>query len=151
MDFEITHPWEFEATIDGITVNKDFVETALTLHRTDSTSLVFGGRDAYDMWQLDYNEYIDKIALRNKFNIEKVIFNYPATIVIWEDGTKTVVKVKEDEEFDEWAGLAFCFAKRALGDDFHKVFRKHCDPAVEQKEMALVLFEKIKQLKDCTF
>lgn len=37
--------------------------------------------------------------------IKKVIFNPPATIVFWLDGTKTVVKCKEGEEFSEWAEL----------------------------------------------
>ncbi|MBO7449774.1 MAG: hypothetical protein J6U54_05335 [Clostridiales bacterium] len=84
-------------------------------------------------------------------NIKKVIFNYPATIVLWEDGTKTVVKVKEDEEFDEWAGLAFCICKKLYGDQFHKIFRKYCDPAVEQKKEALALFDVVKKITGFSF
>lgn len=49
------------------------------------------------------------------FTIKKVIFHKPATIVYWNDGTKTVVKA-ENEEFDEEKGLAMCFAKKALGN-----------------------------------
>lgn len=37
--------------------------------------------------------------------IKKVIFNNPATIVFWADGTKTVVKAK-NEDFDPEKGLA---------------------------------------------
>lgn len=50
------------------------------------------------------------------FRIKKVIFNKPATIVIWEDGTKTVVKCGERETYDEEKGLALCFMKKALGN-----------------------------------
>ena len=45
--------------------------------------------------------------------IKNVIFNKPATIVFWEDGTKTVVKAI-DEPFDEEKGLAMAIAKKAL-------------------------------------
>lgn len=35
-------------------------------------------------------------------NIENVIFNNPATIVFWSDGTKTIVKCSDEEWFDEY-------------------------------------------------
>lgn len=61
--------------------------------------------------------------------IDKVIFNPPATIIFWKDGTKTVVKCKEGEEFSEWAGIALCLAKKLYGPNFHKIFKAHCsDP-----------------------
>ena len=40
--------------------------------------------------------------------IKDVIYNDPATIVFWEDGTKTVVKCK-NEKFDPEKGLAMAF------------------------------------------
>lgn len=51
-----------------------------------------------------------------KGKIEKVIFNNPATIVFWKDGTKTVVKVS-NEKFDPEKGLAMAIAKKALGNE----------------------------------
>ena len=59
-------------------------------------------------------------------NIKKVIFSNPATIVLWNDGTKTVVKCGENETFDEEKGLAMAIAKRALGNDgvYYEVFKK---------------------------
>ena len=47
--------------------------------------------------------------------IKKVIFNDPATIVLWSDNTKTVVKC-ENEEYDKEKGLAMAIAKKALGN-----------------------------------
>ena len=44
------------------------------------------------------------------------IFNPPATIVLWKDGTKTVVKCDEKDTFDPKYGLALCFMKKALGN-----------------------------------
>lgn len=47
-------------------------------------------------------------------SIRRVIFNDPATIVIWADGSKTVVKV-HDEPFDEEKGLAMAILKKLCG------------------------------------
>ena len=48
--------------------------------------------------------------------IKNVIFNDPATIVFWEDGTKTVVKCQDGDEFDPEKGLAMAIAKKAYGN-----------------------------------
>lgn len=50
------------------------------------------------------------------FDIKRVIFNEPATIVLWKDGTKTVVKCGKDDVYDKEKGLALCFMKKALGN-----------------------------------
>jgi hypothetical protein len=59
--------------------------------------------------------------------IEKVIFNDPATIVIWKDKTKTVVKCQPGDTYDKEKGLALCIAKKQLGNkgSFNKIFKKH--------------------------
>lgn len=58
--------------------------------------------------------------------IKKVIFNPPATIVLWSDGTKTVVKC-QDEPFDKEKGLAMAISRKALGNrhDYYNVFKKY--------------------------
>lgn len=48
--------------------------------------------------------------------IKNVIFNNPATIVFWEDGTKTVVKCQDGDEFDPEKGLAMAIVKKAYGN-----------------------------------
>ena len=65
--------------------------------------------------------------------IKDVIFNDPATIVFWEDGTKTVVKVMEGDEFDPYTGLAQAISKKVLGDDYRKVFKKWTKPYYKKK------------------
>lgn len=59
-------------------------------------------------------------------HIENVIFNDPATIVFWNDRTKTVVKVADGETFDPGKGLAMAIAKKYFGNDssYYDVFRK---------------------------
>ena len=46
--------------------------------------------------------------------IKEVIFNYPATIVCWKDGSKTVVKCGKDEPFDREKAVAMCLIKKML-------------------------------------
>jgi len=48
--------------------------------------------------------------------IDKVIFNDPATIVLWADGSKTVVKCQAGDVYDKEKGLLLCFVKHVLGD-----------------------------------
>ena len=48
--------------------------------------------------------------------IKNVIFNDPATIVFWKDGTKTVVKCQDGDEFDPEKGLAMAIVKKAYGN-----------------------------------
>lgn len=56
--------------------------------------------------------------------IKRVIFNDPATIVLWQDGTKTVVKV-HDEPFDAEKGLAMAILKKLCGKaQLRKEFKK---------------------------
>ena len=50
-----------------------------------------------------------------KLEIKKVIFNKPATIVFWSDGTKTIVKCGENDIYDPEKGLAMAVAKKFLG------------------------------------
>ena len=73
-----------------------------------------------------YSEH-SNIMLRNKnVEIEKVIFNNPATIVFWSDGEKTVVKCSCDEAFDEEKGLAMAISKKVLGNkgNYYNEFKK---------------------------
>lgn len=86
----------------------------------------------------------------------KVIFNPPATIVFWDDGDKTVVKVQDEkirenivakggvknsivveisideygtETFDKEKGLAMCLAKKMMGNkgSYYDVFKEWCE------------------------
>lgn len=54
----------------------------------------------------------------SKRKIKDVIFNPPATIVFWSDGTKTVVKAHDDDEYDPEKGLAMAFSKKFLGNNY---------------------------------
>ena len=58
--------------------------------------------------------------------IKDVIFNPPATIVLWKDDTKTIVKCQDYEEFDPEKGLSMAISKKALGNqgNYFETFKK---------------------------
>ena len=60
--------------------------------------------------------------------IKNVKFNGPATIVFWADGTKTVVKCQNGDDYSEEVGLAMCIVKKAFGNTskYNDVFKKWC-------------------------
>ena len=74
---------------------------------------------------------IDGRKLRNdptqfRPDIKKIIFNDPATIILWNDGTKTVVKCGPDDVYDPEKGYVMCLLKRFCGNDtamFHKFLK----------------------------
>ena len=70
--------------------------------------------------------YNSMSTFRRVPNIKNVIFNDPATIVFWSDGSKTVVKVQDGDEYDEEKGLAMAISKKALGNkgNYCNVFKK---------------------------
>lgn len=84
---------------------------------------------------IDYSRQSTEQAKKNdivKFgmcsvSIRKVIFNDPATVVLWSDGTKTVVKCGPEDTYDMEKGLAMAIVKKMAGNDnrFHKVFKQY--------------------------
>lgn len=58
-------------------------------------------------------------------SIEEVIFNKPATIVKWKDGSKTVVRAQGKDKYDPEKGLAIAIAKKSLGNkhEYYNVFK----------------------------
>ena len=99
---------------------------------------IIKGKDEKNMRQEDLTRiYVDTdTAARNvaydqmrglvrKRFIKNVIYNDPATIVFWSDGTKTVVKAK-DEPFDPEKGLAMAIAKKHFGNEgnYYDIFRE---------------------------
>ena len=77
--------------------------TAAYEHAMDAISSTF---DKYrGGFMKDYTSMYDKA-------IKKVIFNDPATVVMWNDGTKTVVKKHGDVEFNGEAAVMYAYVLR---------------------------------------
>ena len=86
------------------------------------------GEETYDMMReaLGLPPRVKRYERVNMPFVDRVIFNGPATIVFWKDGTKTVVKCGKDEAFDREKGLAMAMCKRLYGNNgnFNNVFKK---------------------------
>ena len=101
---------------------------------------------AYGIWpspSKNPNRLVD-LNLR----ITKVIFNEPATIILWNDGSKTVVKCSEDDVFDHEKGMAMAICKKILGDGFKNIFNKYLpkEEPVETVDMTIEeLLEKVRE------
>lgn len=58
--------------------------------------------------------------------IDKVIFHAPATIILFKDGTKSVVKCSEHDEYDAEKGFAMALLKHICGRKKYKtLFKKY--------------------------
>lgn len=95
---------------------------------------------------------VGKKNLSNPFTIKKVHFNDPATIVIWADGTKTVVKCSEEDIYDPQTGLLMCIAKKAYGNKgkFNDILREWV-PEEEEEDDGFSIWELFGVPKTYTF
>lgn len=75
--------------------------------------------------------YLEKSNLPK---IKKVIFNDPATIIIWSDKSKTVVKCMEGDTWDPEKGFMAAYLTKILGHKrFHSELKKYVKPQVEME------------------
>ena len=76
-----------------------------------------------------------------KPEIKKVIFNDPATVIFWNDGTKTVVKA-DGEPFDPEKGMAMAISKKMLGNEgcYYETFKKWLPKEKFDEYMNLPIF-----------
>ena len=83
-----------------------------------------GDSSYYNMSEINKIVFGDEVFMRQP-KIKNVIFNDPATIVYWEDRTKTVVKC-EGEKYDPEKGLTMAITKKMLGNkgNYYEVIKK---------------------------
>lgn len=85
------------------------------------------------------SELISKKNSKETYNkrifseIKDIIINDPATIILWKDGTKTIVKCQPVDTFDPEKGIAMAILKKLYGNSgFYKdIF----EPAIEKYEL----------------
>ena len=69
-----------------------------------------------------------KQSTNRRVKIRDVIFSDPATIVFWNDNTKTVVKARGGEKYDKEKGLAMAIIKKITGNvgNYYNIFKVWC-------------------------
>lgn len=90
------------------------------------------------------------ISIYDRFSIKKVIFNGPKTIIIWKDGTKTIVSCCDGDTYDKYAGFCAAVTKKMFGTssnikkiiegavDNNKEFQEYLDSIDISKESELM-------------
>ena len=79
-----------------------------------------------------------------------IIFNNPATIVYWDDGTKTVVKIMEGDVYDEIIGVSMAYTKKLFGtnSNFKKMVKSfYPKPKVLPEPVKDIVKKKKKPVK----
>lgn len=99
--------------------------------------------DLFDRMLKD--SYTECIAEASKLNVEKVIFNNNATIVYFNDNTKTVVKRQEGDVWSKEVGLMAAFSKKLFGNDntFNKIVNRYCSEYYNDNEDIQYGLEKL--------
>ena len=94
-----------------------YIIITFRLKRPDFDNLLIKNNTVFHCYPSDFY---------NKFEIVNVIFNDPATIVFWKDGTKTIVKCQDGDEFDPEKGLAMAISKKCYDNvgKYNEVFKK---------------------------
>lgn len=140
--FEVLKRWDAETDSYSFSIYRDGIgATGVYKWRPDlgreqvTTYQEHFIREIIDLWRMERDRrlgrkgtypYITKTEElwtpmnhpANKTNpkIKDVIFNDPATIVFWSDGTKTVVKCQEGDTYDPEKGLTMAIAKKFFGN-----------------------------------
>lgn len=95
-------------------------------YKVDSSSLKVYKHDDHLDTMIYGRSIIDALKPTCVPAIKNVIFNDPATIILWADGTKTVVKCQDGDIYDPEKGMAMAICKKALGNqgNYCEVFKK---------------------------
>lgn len=96
----------------------------------------YDGFLAHELPMAKVSGYINETLSNMPYpGIKKVIFNNPATIVLWNDGTKTVVKCNHRDTYDSEKGFAMAISEKVLGSysEFKREMKKWEDRPCEKK------------------
>ena len=76
-----------------------------------------------------------------ELEVVNVIYNDPATVVLWKDGTKTVVTCSHGDVYDRQTGFLLCCAKKLFGNGgrFNDVIREHCPYGAFADRLAMLI------------
>lgn len=88
----------------------------------------------------------EEIMLKKNYTVKKILFNPPATIVFWEDGSKTVVKCSQYDEYSPYFGFLASLAKKIYGNPSR--VRKIVDKWAPKEEESSSLSDIAKTFED---
>lgn len=87
------------------------------------------------------------IPTQTRLTIRRVIYNDPATVVYWGDGTRTVVKCQPEDKFDPKLGFLLAVCKKAFGNtgNYNELLRKYIPEHSGEKIWIELSFEQMRE------
>lgn len=83
-----------------------------------------------------HNPYIKYFSLKENDayinNIDRIICNPPATIIIWKNGNKSIVKCMDTDIYNPEQGIAMCLLKQMLSADAYRELKKIMEKKTEE-------------------
>lgn len=105
----------FTAKIDSNTV----LSASLEEEKKEMDELPFDEPNDNECEELEFEDDDDECSMCFHAMmipvVKSVIFNGPATTILWADNTKTTVKVSEGQQYDRYAGFCACVVKKLFG------------------------------------
>jgi hypothetical protein len=86
--------------------------------RKGNKMVTFSNYSSNDTWSFNWRLFGNCSNLpptKKDFMPDHVIFNDRSTVVIWKDGSKTIVRCADNEPFIEEVGFAECVVKKLYG------------------------------------
>lgn len=103
----------------------------------DEEYVMIDNLDLDDLIRNATRSYFDSCGERRTSNyisgIKKVIYNDPATTVIWHDGSKTTIKCHDEDSYDPVIGFLLCVIKKISDGQGYSALCKLLDDAYLRK------------------
>ena len=89
-----------------------------------------------ESWTWIITNVTKKYVTEDQYTPKKIIYRGDKTIVLWEDGTRTMVKCTKDDTFCEDHGFAMALAKKIFGS--RGAYMDYVEKASYQKDEKFV-------------
>jgi hypothetical protein len=109
---------------------KNLFDSALSIDTTNYSASIAADPTEYEPYEPHksvWDKYRETVIKQErerrlkKILPRKWVINGPATILFWQDGTKTIVKCNKDDEFDAQKGYLMAFFEKTTGMSKHQI------------------------------
>ncbi len=115
-------------TVDIDTMNDEFARSVLRVNKKEEKDM---------KTEVKKDPFPGYSYIHSKLEPERIVFNPPATVVFWKDGTKTVVKCSPGEAYSPYFGFLAALGKRVFGtnSELNRIVNKNAekDEKLEEK------------------
>lgn len=139
----------------GVRINNVEMEhNSLELYPTVSINGTIDPDVSEKHTEFTVKDFVGRMMTTIEYFATKIIFNPPATVILWADGSKTVVKCGENDEFDPEKGLVMAITKKLLGNkgNYYNVIKsllkeaeyQYCDDDVCDPNMPMTVAKRMR-------